>query len=183
MLHGDNVAKGTLSFRDVGNKLRTAVREFDVKSERTRLATGSFLSAVVGLPSQQSQTNDESADGSFGVATATGPTGPTFAGGGGQHTKADAPRDRRQRSGLKSDAETSAPTVCKGCGLREHNYSNYFSLSKSVPQVATLAGNYKHTLQDNTVREEQNFYLCSEYKEKSKIKPKISFSIFFRIDD
>jgi hypothetical protein len=170
------IAEGTLSFRDVGNKLRTAVREFDVKSERTRLATG------LGLPSQQSQTNDESADGSFGVATATGPTGPTFAGSGGQHTKADAPRDRRQRSGFKrrnTDAETSAPTVCKDCGLREHNYSNYFSLSKSVPPVATLAGNYKHTLQDNTVREEQSFYLCSEYKEKSKIKPQISFSIFF----
>ena len=56
----------------------------------------------------------------------------------------------------------------------------YFTLSKSVPPVATLTGNYKHTLQDNTVREEQSFFcLCSEYKEKSKIKPQISFSIFF----
>ena len=84
---------------DVGNKLRTAVREFDSKSERTRLATGSFLTAVVDLPSQQSQANEQisSADGSFGVATATGPTGPTFAGSGNQHTKADAPGDRRQR--------------------------------------------------------------------------------------
>jgi len=79
-----------------------------------------------------------------------------------------------------NDAETSALSVCKGCSLREHNYSNYFSLSKSVPPVATLTGNYKHTLQDNTVREEQSFFcLCSEYKEKSKIKPQISFSIFF----
>jgi hypothetical protein len=103
MLHGDSVEqkkkKEILSFRDVGNKLRTAVREFDSKSERTRLATGSFLTAVVDLPSQQSQANEQisSADGSFGVATATGPTGPTFAGSGNQHTKADAPGDRRQR--------------------------------------------------------------------------------------
>jgi hypothetical protein len=65
MLHGDSVEQKILSFRDVGNKLRTAVREFDSKSERTRLATGSFLTAVVDLPSQQSQANDESADGSF----------------------------------------------------------------------------------------------------------------------
>src|ERR1700740_1800596 len=64
-----------------------------------RLATGSFLTAVVDLPSQQSQANEQisSADGSFGVATATGPTGPTFAGSGNQHTKADAPGDRCQR--------------------------------------------------------------------------------------
>ena len=60
MLHGDNVTEGSLSFRDVGNKLRIAVRdnrEFDSKSEHTRLATGSFLTAVVDLPSQQSQAN------------------------------------------------------------------------------------------------------------------------------
>ena len=91
MFQGENVAQGMLSYRDVGNKFRTAVREFDLKSERTRLATGSFLSAVAGSPNQQANEG-----GSYGVATATCPTGPTFAGRGNQHTKADAPGDRNR---------------------------------------------------------------------------------------
>jgi hypothetical protein len=77
------------------------------------LATGSFLSALVGLPSQQSQANEQIpiADGSFGVATATGTTGPTFAGRGDQHTEADAPGDGHQRFNKISVLDSSNATL------------------------------------------------------------------------
>ena len=181
MLHGDNVTEGSLSFRDVGNKLRTAVREFDSKSERT---TGSFLSAVVDLPSQQSQANRQipTAGGSFGVATATGPTGPTFAGSGDQHTKADAPGDRRQRfnknkrAGFKrrnTDAEPFVPNVCRGCGQRGHHHSNCFYL---FPERAPNGFNprrelqafAKVVLQDNTVLAEEVQRMRLQYRKKIK---------------
>lgn len=187
MLHGDSVEQKILSFRDVGNKLRTAVREFDSKSERTRLATGSFLTAVVDLPSQQSQANEQisSADGSFGVATATGRTGPTFAGSGNQHTKADAPGDRRQRfnkstrlrAGSKrpnTDSEPSTPwlTICKGCGQRGHHYSNCFYLfperapSRFRPR-SELQAYTKVLLQNNTFLAEEVQRMRLHYRKRN----------------
>ena len=101
------------------------------------------------LPSQQSQADEQisSAASPFGVAIATGPTGPIFAGSGNQHTKADAPGDRRQRFNkaydyvlLNAEAETSA-LFARECSLRGYDYLNCLW----IPSASSIAKSRRST--------------------------------------
>lgn len=174
MLHRRNVLTGTLTYRDVANELRTSVRE-EMKPERVKagpFAHGSFLTDVVSQ-TQQSQMNKEHTaivDASFGVATAAGQKGPTFAGkGGDHHTQADAQGDERHSTKAKgrssskrrnTDAESTVSNVCRGCGQRGHVYTECYYLiperapARFIPRREVQAY-VKVVLEDNTVLAEE----------------------------
>jgi hypothetical protein len=131
MLNRRNVIAGILTYRDVANELRTAVRD-ETRHKGINFEAG-FHSAVVDQSSHQSQTNNSTAitEASFGVAKAAGLTGPIFDGGDDQHAQGDAPGDAHARPGgglgrgtLKRRNTDVIATVCKGCGLPGHLYDN-----------------------------------------------------------